>query len=229
MAEQRRGLGRKSGSRWHAQARKLTGEKGDGSMKPQSLTSSLMAAGIAGVAFIVMLPLAAPANAMQAQSSSSDPFLARYSSKPAIYAIVDSVTFEPSREAPERIRIAGTFMVPRPVSAGLHLPPQQGFLYFSMDHGREPAITREWSALAAAAGTNTVVGFGEYWDARSGTNTALTVVVHSADADVATPEPYPVSHYAGVLNAFDRPQDAHPRFGKPSAELIAELRDAHRP
>jgi hypothetical protein len=197
-------------------------------MSSKSLTSSVVAGGVAALAFALILPLVGAASAMQAQPL-PDSIRARYSSKPAIYAIVDSVTFEPGQDAPERIRIAGTFMVPRPVSPGLHLPPQRGVLYFSMDRDREQAIRREWSALAAAAGTNMVVGFGEYWDARSGTNTALKVAVYSTDADVEIPEPYPVSHYAGVLNAFDRPQDVHPRFGRPSAELIAELRDAHRP
>src|SRR6186713_309243 len=86
--------------------------------------------------------------------------------KPGIYAIVDTVMLEPSGGAPERIRITGTFVVPQPVSSGLHQSPQRGYLYFSLPPERQEAIRKDWSDLAKAAGTGRVVGFAEYWVSR---------------------------------------------------------------
>ena len=162
--------------------------------------------------------------------------------KPGIYAIVDSVTFEPREGLPERIRITGTFVVPTPVSSGLHSPPQRGVLFFSLTPEREAAIRKDWSALAGAAGTGRVVGFAEYWvsrpmapgdrpydaGARGGTmNTSLEVQVRQAGYQ-GGPEPYPLPHELGVITSFDREGDVTPRFGRPSAAIIAELQDAAR-
>src|SRR5436190_1550023 len=117
--------------------------------------------------------------------------------KPGIYAVVDSVTLEPGTGAPERIRITGTFVVPQPVSSGLHQAPQRGYLYFSLPSERQEAIRKDWSDLAKVAGTGRVVGFAEYWvsrpfapgdrafeaGARGGTmNTSLEVEVHRIGA-----------------------------------------------
>ena len=164
--------------------------------------------------------------------------------KPGIYAIVDTVTFEPSEGVPERIRITGTFTIPLPVSSGLHMVPQRGSLYFSLTPEREVAIRKDWSDLAAAAGTGRVVGFAEYWVSRpmrvgdlpaeagnprpGGTmNSSLVVSVHKA-GDQAGPEPYPLPHELGVITSFDRPADLTPRFGPRSVIIIAELQDAAR-
>jgi hypothetical protein len=154
--------------------------------------------------------------------------------KPAVYAIIDVVAFEPSRDAAKSIRISGTFIVPVPVSSGLHMAPQRGFLYLSLVPEREPAIRTDWADLAAAAGTGEVVGFGEYWVSQpdpnhpSGTvNTSLVVNVHK-NGDEAEPEPYPLPHERGVIKTFDRPADLNPRFGQPSAMLVTQLKEAAR-
>ena len=154
--------------------------------------------------------------------------------KPGVYAIIDAVTFEPAVGAAERIRISGTFIVPRPVSSGLHMAPQRGYLYFSLVSGSESAGKKDWSELAAAAGSGQVVGFSEYWVSRpdpnhrlSTMNTSLVVQVHNEE-DKSGPEPYPLPHEKGVIKAFDSPSDLNPRFGEPSAVLISELRDAVR-
>ena len=154
--------------------------------------------------------------------------------KPGVYAIIDAVTFEPAVGAAERIRISGTFIVPRPVSSGLHMAPQRGYLYFSLVSGSESAGKKDWSELAAAAGSGQVVGFSEYWVSRpdpnhrlSTMNTSLVVHVHGEE-EKREAEPYPLPHERGVIKAFDSPADLDPRFGKPSAALIGELREAAR-
>ena len=163
-------------------------------------------------------------------------------SKPGIYAIVDVVAFEPNVGPPERVRITGTFVIPLPVSSGLHQSPQRGMLYFSLTPEREASVRKDWAALAAAAGTDRVVGFAEYWvsrplapgdrayeaGGRGGTmNTSLVVNLHAPGA-FAEPEPYPLPHELGVITDFERPGDQNPRFGRPSAEIIAELQEAAR-
>ena len=58
-------------------------------------------------------------------------------------------------------------------------------------------------------------------------NTSLEVQIHNV-GEQAEPDPYPLPHELGVLTSFDRPGDLTPRFGRPSAAIIAELRDAVR-
>jgi hypothetical protein len=147
-----------------------------------------------------------------------------------VFAIVDEVALEPTDSAPERIRIVGVFVVPVPVSSGLHQPPARGYLYFSMNPAMAEAIRKDWADLKAAAGTGQVVGFGQYWvqrpHATNGTmNWSLEVHVHK-EGESASPEPYPVPK--GIVKTFDTAADTNPRFGEMSSVIIARLRQAYR-
>ena len=55
------------------------------------------------------------------------------STRVAVYAIVDSIEFEPSSFEPERAWISGVFVVPVPISSGLHAKPARGHLYLRLD------------------------------------------------------------------------------------------------
>jgi hypothetical protein len=149
-----------------------------------------------------------------------------------VFAIVDDVALEPTDSAPERIRIAGVFVVPVPMSSGLHQPPARGYLYFSMNPAMAEAIRQDWADLEAVAGTGQVVGFGQYWvqtphtTSSTGTmNRALEVHVHT-EGESASPEPYPVPK--GIVKTFDTEADTNPRFGEMSSVIIARLRQAYR-
>jgi hypothetical protein len=150
-----------------------------------------------------------------------------------VFAIVDEVALEPTDSAPERIRIVGVFVVPVPMSSGLHQPPARGYLYFSMNPAMAEAIRKDWADLKAAAGTGQVVGFGQYWVqtphttySTSGTmNRSLEVHVHN-EGESASPEPYPVPK--GIVKTFDTEADTNPRFGEMSSVIIARLRQAYR-
>src|SRR5690349_18141296 len=85
------------------------------------------------------------------------------STRVAVYAIVDAIDFEPSSFEPERAWISGVFVVPVPISSGLHAEPARGHLYLSLDPSQAAATRADWEALRANAGTGRVVGFGEYW------------------------------------------------------------------
>jgi hypothetical protein len=143
-----------------------------------------------------------------------------------IFAIVDRVEFEPDNVAPQRIRISGVFVVPVPVSSGLHKPPLRGTLCFTLPPGMVEAVLRDWFSLEASAGTGRVVGFGEYWvvTARNGWSTMNT----SLSVDFESCQPYPVPNGYGVVTAFDTMEDANPRFGEPSMAIVSKLLAAHR-
>jgi hypothetical protein len=148
-----------------------------------------------------------------------------------IYAVIDSVTFEPQGTQPNVVRISGVFIVPRPISSGEYLAPQRGYLYFRARPGMEDAARKEWNELRAAAGSGQVVAFGEYWvwappnpnnpsDPLRNTHRSLEVKVHSAQ-EVSPPELYPLPNSRGIV--MHRNQ-SDPDFDK----IAAQLRSAAR-
>lgn len=150
-----------------------------------------------------------------------------------VFAIVDEVTLEPSDFGPDRILIAGVFVVPLPISSGRHQPPSRGYLYFGLNPEMPLATRQDWQVLKEAAGTGEVVGFGQYWvshetESRGVSNHSLEVQIHT-DRDLAVPESYPRPNNDGVVKSFDTQWDLCPRFGKPSSEIIAGLWEAHAP
>jgi hypothetical protein len=164
------------------------------------------------------------------------------STRVAVYAIVDSIEFEPSSFEPERAWISGVFVVPVPISSGLHAKPARGHLYLRLDAANAAATRADWESLRANAGTGRVVGFGEYWmscsqvrsapqlppDAKDA-NCSAEITVVDTDRTRATPEPYPKPSSEGVVTAFDSGDDICPRFGEPSVQIVAKLRELHSP
>ena len=164
------------------------------------------------------------------------------STRVAVYAIVDGIDFEPSTFEPERAWISGVFVVPVPISSGLHQAPARGHLYLSLSPANAEATRRDWEALKANAGTGRVVGFGEYWmrcslvrsapelppDAEHA-NCSAEITVVETDRTRATAEPYPAPSSGGVVTTFDSGDDLCPRFGEPSVQIVAKLREAHSP
>jgi hypothetical protein len=162
------------------------------------------------------------------------------STRVAIYAIIDDVVFEPSDFEPDRVWISGVFVAPQPISSGLHQPPARGHLYLRLNDVDAASTRAEWQALRAAAGTSKVVGFGQYWmpcskSRASGfpkaddANCSFEAVVHTTDRTLAEPGPYPVPGDEGVVTVFDNGDDLCPRFGRPSVEIVADLREVHSP
>lgn len=167
------------------------------------------------------------------------------STRVAIYAIVDDVAFEPSDREPERVWISGMFVVPQPISSGLHQAPARGHLYFELNADDPDGTRADWQALRAAAGTGQAVGFGEYWMPCSRAPSRVTLgpafpgaedaacsfetAVDTTDRTRATPRPYPKPSEEGVVTVFDHDDDLCPRFGEPSVRIVANLREAHSP
>jgi hypothetical protein len=91
---------------------------------------------------------------------------------PPVYVIVDRVEIEPALTAPERIRIAGSFI--RLEDDGHRYgKPVEGFVYLGI--GADPAAAKaEWEKWSKAAGTGKVVAVGSCHLA----GTMLTATIH---------------------------------------------------
>jgi len=82
-----------------------------------------------------------------------------------VYSLISSVTFEPNAEHPQRILVSGVFAMskPKPEFFGDdYLPPQQGYLYFTLpaDQANAEMVLKEWADLKAMAGTGKAIAFG---------------------------------------------------------------------
>ncbi len=95
-----------------------------------------------------------------------------------IYGIVERVVFEPGPDNAERVQVWGVFslalvdgeVVVGTAQAGAVSQPARGYLYFKVP-ALQPGIAspadvtnvrREWSDLAAVAGTGQAIGFGRW-------------------------------------------------------------------
>ena len=119
-----------------------------------------------------------------------------------IYAIVDTIELQPTDEAPERILMRGVFVVPVPLSSGEYLPPQRGYLYFTLPPEAASMAAQECQQLKGYAGTGRGFGFAPYWEKsrHAGSFESLRVQVHSAE--VAAPDVYPQPR--GIVATGDR-------------------------
>ena len=90
---------------------------------------------------------------------------------PPVYVVVDKVVLEPNADAPERIRIEGCFvrqteeLLREMKEKGLpwektYGKPVEGYVYMSIEPGKEKECRAEWAKWQKAAGTGKVVSVG---------------------------------------------------------------------
>jgi hypothetical protein len=101
------------------------------------------------------------------------------------------VTFEPSADKPERIRISGVFITAEERS-DVYSAPQRGYLYFGLPRDNEELARREWADLKSVAGTRQVVGLGSSWRAK--------VRVWKPDEEAKSPDSYPMGNGLVKIN-----------------------------
>jgi hypothetical protein len=114
----------------------------------------------------------------------------------ALYALVDKVTLEPNADKPERVRVAGVFMVARGQSDD-YAPPERGYVYFVLPKEKYELVRRECSDLQSIAGTRQVIGLGSSWFAN--------VRVRKADEEAKSPDAYPIGNGLMKINS-DQPR-----------------------
>lgn len=110
----------------------------------------------------VLVPVTAAALFAAASSARKDPH--------GVYAVVDSVIFEPSAGTPERVRLWGSFALANVVGMkdgkidyiqfGHFHPPQPGFMYYSVNPRDETGTRADWAELKEIAGTGQAAAWG---------------------------------------------------------------------
>jgi hypothetical protein len=103
---------------------------------------------------------------------------------PPVYVVVDKVTLEPSAGAPERIKIAGSFVRVDGARSYKYGKPVEGYVYLSLGEGRQAETRAEWERWQKAAGTGKVVAVGSCGEAGS----LLTVTIRKPDERTTKPD-----------------------------------------
>jgi hypothetical protein len=109
---------------------------------------------------------------------------ARAGGPPPVYVVVDKVTLEPSADAPERIKIRGSFVRVKDVRSYEYGKPAEGYVYLGLGAGKEAETRAEWEKWRKAAGTGKVVAVGSCGEAGS----LLTVTIRKSDERPARPD-----------------------------------------
>ena len=86
---------------------------------------------------------------------------------PPVYVVVDKVTLEPGAGAAERIKIEGSFVRLESGPGYRYGQPVQGFVYLSVEPGKEAESRAEWAKWQTAAGTGKAVSVGSCGQAGS--------------------------------------------------------------
>src|SRR5262245_66077890 len=85
---------------------------------------------------------------------------ARAGGPPPVYVVVEKVTLEPSADAPERIKIHGSFVRLEDVNNYKYGKPVEGYVYLSIEPGKAAECKAEWAKWQKAAGTGKAVALG---------------------------------------------------------------------
>jgi hypothetical protein len=109
---------------------------------------------------------------------------ARAGGPPPVYVVVDRVVLEPSADAPERIRIEGSFVRLEAGERDKYGKPGEGSIYLSSAPGKEKECRAEWVKWQKAAGTGKVVMVGSCGEA----GTFLTVRIRKRDEQALRPD-----------------------------------------
>jgi hypothetical protein len=130
---------------------------------------------------------------------------ARASGPIAVYALIDSVSFEPNAEKPQRIRLTGVFITATE-RTDQYSAPQRGYLYFTLPGQNESLARSEWADLKTVAGTRQVVGIGSSW--------VGSARVRSSEEEPKSPDRYILG------NGLVKVNPGHPR-----AKALLEFKD----
>lgn len=103
---------------------------------------------------------------------------------PPVYVVVDKVVLEPSVDAPERIRIEGSFVRLENLDRHEYGKPVHGFVYLGVEAGKEKESRAEWATWRQAAGTGKAVAVGACRDGGA----FLTVAIRKPDERVEKPD-----------------------------------------
>ena len=118
---------------------------------------------------VALAPLATVAVLAAAPSVRKDPH--------GVYAMVDSVIFEPAAGTPDRVRLWGAFAIANPftiengkltyIEFGRFDPPVRGYMYYAVNPRDQAGSRSQWAAISAVAGSGRLAAWGAHippWD-----------------------------------------------------------------
>ncbi len=76
-----------------------------------------------------------------------------------VFAVIDRVVLEPDATNPSTVQVWGVFSMADKGDPNNYLPPQRGYLYYSVGRN-QPATQAEWADFKAVAGTGQPLGWG---------------------------------------------------------------------
>ena len=118
-----------------------------------------------------------------------------------MYVVVDKVTLEPSADAPERIKIEGSFVrLLEDTRRYEYGKPVEGYVYLSLDAAKAKESKEEWAKWQKAAGTGKAVAVGSCREAGS----FLTVKIRKPGERVDKPDATYTPEYLGRSAARTR-------------------------
>ena len=147
---------------------------------------------------------------------------------PPVYVVVDKVVLEPNADAPERIRIEGCFVRQTEErewkDKGLpwestYSKPVEGYVYMSIEPGKEKECRAEWAKWQKAAGTGMVVAVGACVVGGS----LQTVKLHKLDEKTTRPDAVYTTNYleAGGQSYVEYDGDTFGLRFEPVKDLLA--------
>lgn len=77
-----------------------------------------------------------------------------------IYAVIDKVVFEPSDGPAERVQVWGAFALARRDDRDAYVDPRRGYLYYSLEPGKEEACRAQWNDLRRVAASGQCIAMG---------------------------------------------------------------------
>jgi hypothetical protein len=142
---------------------------------------------------------------------------------PPVYVVVDKVVLEPNADAPERIRIEGSFVRFENGKEYIYGKPVEGYVYLSLKPGKEKECREEWTKWQKAAGTGKVVGVGSSLVAGS----FLTVKIRKLDEKTDRPD---AAYTTDLLNHFGNTfPDGEWELESPVSDLLAFAKARKQP
>jgi hypothetical protein len=147
---------------------------------------------------------------------------------PPVYVVVDKVTLEPSADAPERIKIEGSFVRVTNADRYEYGKPVEGYVYLSLDANKAKETKEEWAKWQKAVGTGKAVAVGSC--NRAGALSTVTIRKPGERAD--KPDAIYTPGFLGVIGRLyaegDSERDPPVRdllaFAKARAQRSAEPR-----
>ena len=136
---------------------------------------------------------------------------ARASDPVGIYALVEKVVLEPE-DKPERVQVWGVFQLARKNSNIEYQQPAYGYLYYTLEAGKEKEARIEWADLKKIAGTGQEVAFAGRYEPLG--------TVRKAATKPEKPDAYPIADGIHKLSA-----DSDRAMGLRSLALPSEPKD----